>query len=407
MTGYKHPAGRLPSPGQRTSRPGEGPAYFGSRPVEATGFGSARATNEAPGLQAKYASEAAEGGGVGREVAQGIQRAQGRGQPLATDVRAPMEQAFGASFGGVRVHADSQADTLARSLNARAFTTGQDIFFREGAYNPASTAGRQVLAHELTHVIQQGGAMGARGAPAPQALSLGPPDDAYEREADRVARDVNQAIESGGPAPGLGPMPRPSIQPGGDAQGRVQRIVVNYVMAGVKKPGSASTVLMNNNLGGGTAANKYIRPPGFIDGAAPYGHHRGHLIANCLGGDGNDVENLVTLTPGTNSHKMNPVEVALRNYVKGLPDAKNHKVEYTVTANYTGSFHGGSTKGVDFPATKWIAPPAPRSVTLEAEYFMKAKGKGKGKGKGKAQWQTQGPVTAGGYTFPIKIKNGQ
>ena len=67
-----------------------------------------------------------------------------------------MEQAFGADFGGVRVHTDSDSDALSQSLQARAFTTGKDIFFSSGEYDPSSSAGQHLLAHELTHTIQQG-----------------------------------------------------------------------------------------------------------------------------------------------------------------------------------------------------------------------------------------------------------
>jgi hypothetical protein len=68
-----------------------------------------------------------------------------------------MGQAFGADFAGVRVHAGGPADGLNRALSARAFTIGNDIFLREGAYNPGTSGGRELLAHELTHVVQQGG----------------------------------------------------------------------------------------------------------------------------------------------------------------------------------------------------------------------------------------------------------
>ena len=67
-----------------------------------------------------------------------------------------MERGFGADFSGVRVHTDGQADTLNRSLNSRAFTTGSDVFFRSGEYNPGSRAGQELIAHELTHTVQQG-----------------------------------------------------------------------------------------------------------------------------------------------------------------------------------------------------------------------------------------------------------
>ncbi|MFN8494540.1 MAG: DUF4157 domain-containing protein [Caldilineaceae bacterium] len=98
-----------------------------------------------------------EGGAVDADTESAIQRARGAGQPLATNVRAPLEQAFGADFSRVHVHTGEQSDALNQSLQARAFTTGQDIFFRQGEYNPGNTAGQELLAHELTHVVQQNG----------------------------------------------------------------------------------------------------------------------------------------------------------------------------------------------------------------------------------------------------------
>ncbi|GAA6616641.1 DUF4157 domain-containing protein [Scytonema sp. NUACC26] len=85
-----------------------------------------------------------------------INQARGRGQPLAETVRVPMEQSFGADFSGVRVHADAQSDQLNQLIQAKAFTTGKDIFFRQGAYDPTSPGGQELIAHELTHTLQQG-----------------------------------------------------------------------------------------------------------------------------------------------------------------------------------------------------------------------------------------------------------
>ncbi|KAA3660641.1 MAG: DUF4157 domain-containing protein [Chloroflexi bacterium] len=100
----------------------------------------------------------ADGSLISADIDQSIQRARGSGQPLDVGVRSPMENAFGANFSGVKIHTDSQSDTLNRSLQARAFTTGQDIFFRQGEYKPASSSGQELIAHELTHVMQQQGA---------------------------------------------------------------------------------------------------------------------------------------------------------------------------------------------------------------------------------------------------------
>ena len=84
-----------------------------------------------------------------------INQARGGGQAMAKNIRHPMEQAFGTDFSGVKVHTDGQSDQLNRSIQARAFTTGQDVFFRQGEYNPGSRGGQELLAHELTHVVQQ------------------------------------------------------------------------------------------------------------------------------------------------------------------------------------------------------------------------------------------------------------
>ncbi|MBE8966440.1 DUF4157 domain-containing protein [Nostocales cyanobacterium LEGE 12452] len=86
-----------------------------------------------------------------------INQARGGGVAIAANMREPMEQAFGADFSGVKVHTDGQSDQLNRSIQARAFTTGQDVFFRQGEYNPGSRSGQELLAHELTHVVQQKG----------------------------------------------------------------------------------------------------------------------------------------------------------------------------------------------------------------------------------------------------------
>ena len=86
-----------------------------------------------------------------------INNERGGGQAMAENIRQSMEQAFGADFSGVKVHTNAQSDQLNRSIQARAFTTGQDVFFRRGEYNPKSRGGQQLLAHELTHVVQQNG----------------------------------------------------------------------------------------------------------------------------------------------------------------------------------------------------------------------------------------------------------
>ena len=108
-------------------------------------------------VQGKY-EHGPEGGEVEPSVTRQIQAARGGGRPLDEGVRSSMESGFGADFSNVRVHTGTQADTLNRSLNARAFTVGRDIFFKGGEYNAGSSGGKKLLAHELTHTVQQGAA---------------------------------------------------------------------------------------------------------------------------------------------------------------------------------------------------------------------------------------------------------
>lgn len=127
-----------------------------------------------------------EGGPVPPSLAGRIRSAIGGGAPIANETRVQMESALGEDLSGVRVHTGREADSLNRSLGAIAFTTGSDIFFRDGAYRPGDSAGNKLLAHELTHVVQQ------RSMNASGPMTVGPSDDQYEREADSVSSALAQ-----------------------------------------------------------------------------------------------------------------------------------------------------------------------------------------------------------------------
>jgi len=110
------------------------------------------------------------------------------GQPLDPDTRAYMEPRFGHDFGNVRVHADARANESSTALAANAYTAGRNIVFGAGRYVPGSPDGRRLIAHELTHVVQQAGA--ARGLAGTAEVSR--PGDMGEREAEHVAAVVHQ-----------------------------------------------------------------------------------------------------------------------------------------------------------------------------------------------------------------------
>ncbi|MGE0665171.1 MAG: DUF4157 domain-containing protein [Sphingomonadales bacterium] len=131
------------------------------------------------------------------EVARQVRAARGRGNLLPGPVRQKLEAQFGADFSGIRIHTDSAAVLLAGALKAQAFTRGNDIFFNEGKFDPSSREGGHLLAHELTHTVQQGAARPEPAAEADATVIRLAPDgeaaDGYEVrpeivEAIRLAR---------------------------------------------------------------------------------------------------------------------------------------------------------------------------------------------------------------------------
>jgi hypothetical protein len=102
------------------------------------------------------------GGNVDGETAERIVRAGRGGSPLAAPVRSQMEAAFGTDLGRVRVHCGPEVADLNDRIGAQAFTMGSQVFFRDGLPDVARPAGRHLLAHELAHTVQQGGASPSR-----------------------------------------------------------------------------------------------------------------------------------------------------------------------------------------------------------------------------------------------------
>lgn len=146
------------------------------------------------------------------EVTRRIQRAavedvlSAPGRPLDESVRTDMETRLGADFSDVRVHTDHAAHESAESVNARAYTSGAHIVFQRGRYDTASDTGRETLAHELTHVVQQRSGPVA-GTDTGDGLAVSDPTDRFEREAERVASQamgggVTDPVTATGPSHG-------------------------------------------------------------------------------------------------------------------------------------------------------------------------------------------------------------
>ena len=108
------------------------------------------------------------------------------GAPLPGGLRREMEEALGADFSGVRVSTGGAVAEATAALGARAYALGQSIAFAPGAYDPASRAGRELIGHELAHVVQQ------RGAPQDGPIDVAPAGGPLEAEADQAGRAAAQ-----------------------------------------------------------------------------------------------------------------------------------------------------------------------------------------------------------------------
>ena len=124
-------------------------------------------------------------GEVHPDVQGQIDATRGSGTGLDAGVRGRLESDLG-DLSDVTVHTDDTADQLNRSVSAKAFATGTDVYFAKGQYNPGSSDGDQLIAHELAHVVQQ------RGAPNSGPLTVSQPGDTLETEADSVADSIGK-----------------------------------------------------------------------------------------------------------------------------------------------------------------------------------------------------------------------
>jgi hypothetical protein len=172
----------------------------------------------------------------------------GGGRELPASVRAHFEPRFGADFGGVRIHTGPQAEASASALQARAFTVGRDIVFGRGELAPETGRGRHLLAHELTHVLQQSGAGGPRG---PQCLrevdgagtkaATSSNVSLYPEGAPKNVRVEELAHVRGGLETDMSLRPRvmATLGPGATVRGIAKKILPFFVKAA---PGSVPSV---------------------------------------------------------------------------------------------------------------------------------------------------------------------
>ncbi len=144
----------------------------------------------------------------------------GGGSPLDTDTRADMESRLGHDFGDVRVHTDSRAHDSARAVNAHAYTVGSNVVFQRDKYDPSSTEGKTMLAHELTHVVQQRSGP-VDGTPTGGGVQVSDPSDRFEQEA---AANADRAMSA--PAPATVSPAGPAVQRQADEEEQPEEAAV-------------------------------------------------------------------------------------------------------------------------------------------------------------------------------------
>jgi hypothetical protein len=185
----------------------------------------------------------------------------GGGAPLPSGVRSFMEPRFGADFSGVRLHTGSESAQLNRAISAQAFTQGQDIFLAEGKENIESSAGRQLLAHELTHTIQQGAAPVRRQHAAGQTGAIQRHSESELEEQIATAAIEDEEHVQLKAAEGVQRHPiAPSVEVGHEAAfgerktAEMQKIAANPVF--IQKVRDAFSALVSSTLTGQDAATK-------------------------------------------------------------------------------------------------------------------------------------------------------
>jgi hypothetical protein len=138
----------------------------------------------------------------------------GGGAPLDRDTRGFMESRLGADFSDVRVHSDGKASESAQSVQAHAYTVGNDVVFQSDKYAPDSDSGKRMLAHELTHVVQQRSGP-VDGTPAPGGIKVSHPSDSFERAAESTA---DRVMSSAAPTPVASAAAPASVQRASDEE---------------------------------------------------------------------------------------------------------------------------------------------------------------------------------------------
>ncbi|MDJ0599293.1 MAG: DUF4157 domain-containing protein [Crocosphaera sp.] len=275
---------------------------------------------------------------IGSNLETSINRVRGGGQPLDIGLRESMGQAMGADFSKVRVHTDAQSDQLNRSIQAKAFTTGQDVFFRQGEYQPGTRGGQELIAHELTHVVQQGGGLVISLQNLTQQSTSNSPSASSEYLEGRLAPTVQFNSASDGKAQETViqrfKIPEKQLKdPTISSLDDLPKTNIDYtsIKSGPFIVPHKNTALLGGWKKGGEAINTPLTIAlDSVNSARGRKYERCHLIAKALGGEGNE-ENIVPGTEEFNKKIYSEIEEPI------IKARKKYRVfHYIVEAKYDG-----------------------------------------------------------------------
>ena len=179
------------------------------------------------------------------ETASAINASRGGGLQMSADVRSRFEGFFGADLSGVRVHNNENSDRLCRSIEAEAFTSGRDVFFTRGSFAPGSAKGDHLLAHELTHVVQQGQAPAITRRTTTDVMRWGSKRDPKQEEKDPTASTGALVATIGGAVSGVGGGVKGAVTSGMEGAGKVVNKGASEISGGALGIFDSTTKLFN------------------------------------------------------------------------------------------------------------------------------------------------------------------
>lgn len=285
-----------------------------------------------------------------KPVMERIQARRGSGNPLPAAVQRHLEQGLNHDLSAVRIHDDAEADKLAKGVNATAFTTGTDIYFRSGTFNPNTQSGLELLAHEVTHTVQQSQGKVGKGID---------PDAGLEAEARAMGKtlaqnmrrplSIKQSPASMGPiVSGLGLMQRQK-----DGSGK----------HGIQRPGLTMLARKQLLYGLAIAADQ----KGYVNAA----RHLRHYLGNSGTKIKVDVEEMLSQIKGFNSFVKSQADKWTSYLSKEIANARpGVKKQLKVPRNYAVRAYQGLSPDWFFAVgsfTNWITGEALKTSSSEIQ----------------------------------------